>query len=157
MERPLIAWLNSGADGIAAVALLLVLLGVIVTVDFSIAFIPMTPRDRRIILRALLFLAVGAAIVGFGNRFGISPDFDRLSYGGELQQGINGIGAFSLLLSLVLIIVGGAMWAIGSLSGLYKTAEKGRLMTLYAVVLSISIGAAATMVNSAFSVGSPAP
>ena len=81
-----------------------------------------------------------------------TPDFDAIPGSGPIQQLINGIGAFALLLSLVGIIIGGAMWGVGSLSSNYHQAAVGKRATLYSVIGAI-IGAAAALVNWAFSLG----
>ena len=52
-----------------------------------------------------------------------TPDFDAIPGAGPVQQLINGIGAFALLLALVGIIIGGAMWGVGSLSSNYRQAS----------------------------------
>ena len=73
-----------------------------------------------------------------------------------VQQLINGIGAFALLLSLVGIIIGRAMWGVGSLSSNYHQAAVGKRATLYSVVGAVIVGAAAALVNWAFSLGQTA-
>jgi type IV secretory pathway VirB2 component (pilin) len=85
-----------------------------------------------------------------------NPDFDAIPGAGPIQQLINGIGAFALLLSLVGIIIGGAMWGVGSLSSNYHQAAVGQRATLYSVVGAIIVGAAAALVNWAFSLGQTA-
>ena len=74
----------------------------------------------------------------------------------RVQTLINGIGAFALLIALVGIIIGGAMWGIGSLSSNYHQAAVGKRATLYSVVGAIIVGAAAALVNWAFSLGQTA-
>src|SRR5829696_5217463 len=90
------------------------------------------------------------------DRVNFTPDFDAIPGAGPVQQLINGIGAFALLLSLVGIIIGGAMWGVGSLSSNYHQAAVGKRATLYSVVGAIIVGAAAALVNWAFSLGQTA-
>jgi hypothetical protein len=85
-----------------------------------------------------------------------TPDFDAIPGAGPVQQLINGIGAFALLLALVGIIIGGAMWGIGSLSSNYHQAAVGKRATLYSVVGAIIVGSAAALVNWAFALGQSA-
>jgi hypothetical protein len=66
---------------------------------------------------------------------------------------INGVGAFALFLSLAGVIIGGAMWGIGSLSSNYHQAAVGKRATLYSIVGAVIVGAAAALVNWAFSLG----
>jgi hypothetical protein len=85
-----------------------------------------------------------------------TPDFDAIPGAGPVQTLINGIGAFALLIALVGIIIGGAMWGIGSLSSNYHQAAVGKRATLYSVVGAIIVGAAAALVNWAFTLGQQA-
>jgi hypothetical protein len=62
-------------------------------------------------------------------RVSFTPDFNAIPGAGPVQQLINGIGAFALLLSLVGIIIGGAMWGVGSLSSNYHQAAVGKRAT----------------------------
>ncbi len=81
-----------------------------------------------------------------------TPDFNAIPGAGI----INGVGAFALLLALVGIIIGGAMWGVGSLSSNYHQAAVGKRATLYSVVGAVIVGAAAALVNWAFSLGQSA-
>jgi Family of unknown function (DUF6112) len=85
-----------------------------------------------------------------------TPDFNAIPGAGPFQQVINGIGGFALLLSLVGIVIGGAMWGVGSLSSNYHQAAVGKRATLYSVVGAVIVGAAAALVNWAFSLGQSA-
>ena len=85
-----------------------------------------------------------------------TPDFNAIPGAGPVQTLINGIGAFALLIALVGIIIGGAMWGVGSLSSNYHQAAVGKRATLYSVVGAIIVGAAAALVNWAFSLGQTA-
>jgi Family of unknown function (DUF6112) len=82
-----------------------------------------------------------------------TPNFNALPGRGPIQQIINGVGAMALLLSLAGVIIGGAMWGVGSLSSNYHQAAVGKRATLYSVVGAVIVGAAAALVNWAFSLG----
>jgi Family of unknown function (DUF6112) len=86
-------------------------------------------------------------------RVNFTPDFNALPGAGPFQQVINGVGAFALFLSLAGIIIGGAMWGIGSLSSNYHQAAVGKRATLYSIVGAVIVGAAAALVNWAFNLG----
>jgi hypothetical protein len=103
----------------------------------------------------LLRMTVAAQTV-VAQRVTFTPDFNAIPGAGPVQQLINGIGAFALLLSLVGIIIGGAMWGVGSLSSNYHQAAVGKRATLYSVVGAVIVGAAAALVNWAFSLGQTA-
>jgi hypothetical protein len=85
-----------------------------------------------------------------------TPNFNALPGRGPIQQIINGVGAMALLLSLAGVIIGGAMWGVGSLSSNYHQAAVGKRATLYSVVGAVIVGAAAALVNWAFSLGQQA-
>jgi hypothetical protein len=70
-------------------------------------------------------------------RVNFTPDFNAIPGAGPVQQIINGVGAFALLLALVGIII-------------------GKRATLYSVVGAVIVGAAAALVNWAFSLGQSA-
>jgi hypothetical protein len=84
----------------------------------------------------------------------MTPDFNALPGAGPIQQIIDGVGAFALFLSLTGIIIGGAMWGVGSLSSNYHQAAVGKRATLYSIAGAIVIGAAGALVNWAFNLGS---
>ena len=100
-----------------------------------------------VLLALVLFL--GGLLVG-------RATISRGTAAGPVQQIINGVGAFALLLALVGIIIGGAMWGVGSLSSNYHQAAVGKRATLYSVVGAVIVGAAAALVNWAFSLGQSA-
>ncbi len=84
----------------------------------------------------------------------MTPNFNALPGAGPIQTIIDGVGAFALFLSLTGIIIGGAMWGVGSLSSNYHQAAVGKRATLYSVAGAIVIGAASALVNWAFTLGS---
>jgi Family of unknown function (DUF6112) len=86
-------------------------------------------------------------------RVNFTPDFTALPGAGPFQHVINGVGAFALFLSLAGVIIGGAMWGIGSLSSNYHQAAVGKRATLYSIVGAVIVGAAAALVNWAFGLG----
>ena len=102
------------------------------------------------------YMHVVAASVIAAPKVNMTPDFGAIPGAGPVQQIINGIGAFALLLSLVGIVVGGAMWGIGSLSSNYHQAAVGKRATLFSIVGAVIVGAAAALVNWAFSLGQSA-
>src|SRR4029453_8172677 len=81
------------------------------------------------------------------DRVNFTPDFDAIPGAGPVQQLINGIGAFALLLSLVGLTIGGALWGVGSLSSNDHQATVGKRAPLYSVVGAVIVGAAAALVN----------
>src|SRR5206468_9275016 len=86
----------------------------------------------------------------------MTPNFSGIPAAGPIQTIIDDLGAFALFLSLAGIIIGGAMWGVGSLSSNYHQAAVGKRATLYSVVGAVIVGAAAALVNWAFSLGQSA-
>ncbi|HEX9342931.1 MAG TPA: DUF6112 family protein [Actinomycetota bacterium] len=86
----------------------------------------------------------------------MTPNFSGIPAAGPIQTIIDDLGAFALFLSLAGIIIGGAMWGVGSLSSNYHQAAVGKRATLYSVAGAIVIAAAAALVNWAFQLGSTA-
>ena len=86
----------------------------------------------------------------------LTPDFHAIPGAGPLQRLIDGIGALGLFLALAGVVIGAGLWGVGSLSSNYHQAAAGKRATLYSVVGAIIIGAAAALVNWAFSLGQTA-
>jgi hypothetical protein len=66
---------------------------------------------------------------------------------------INGLAFFALGVSGISLLIGGACWGLGSLGSNYGRAEIGKRLTLYSVVGAVVVGAAAALINFAFSLG----
>jgi hypothetical protein len=89
-------------------------------------------------------------------RVNFTPRLQRHPRCRAVQQLINGIGAFALLLSLVGIIIGGAMWWCRLAVVQLPPGRGGQAGHLYSVVGAVIVGAAAALVNWAFSLGQTA-
>lgn len=83
----------------------------------------------------------------------MQPDPKGLPGGQVLQQLTNGIGAWALLLSLVALLVGAALWALGSHSQNYQQSFTGRRAVLVSGLAALLIGAAPALVNFFFHAG----
>src|SRR5688500_5110157 len=77
----------------------------------------------------------------------VTPDPTALPGGDQLQQIVNGIAAFSLVVLVGAIIGGAVLWAAGSAQGNYQHIGGGKRMVLIAVVGAILVGGAAALVN----------
>ncbi len=84
------------------------------------------------------------------------PSLRGIPGAGPIQQLIDAIGAFGLFLSLAGIIVGAGLWGVGSLSSNYHQAAIGKRATIMSIIGALILGAAAALVNWAFSLGSRA-
>lgn len=83
----------------------------------------------------------------------LSPDIHSLPGGEVLQRVTDGIGGWALVLALVGLIVGAAMWALGSHGHNYQQTYSGRRAVLASGLAALLIGAAPTLVNFFFHMG----
>ena len=83
----------------------------------------------------------------------LQPSISSLPGGALLQQIANGLGAWALILALIGLIVGAAMWAIGAHSNNYQQSYSGRRTVLASGGAALVIGAAPALVNFFFHAG----
>jgi hypothetical protein len=83
----------------------------------------------------------------------LQPSVSSLPGGALLQQIANGLGAWALILALIGLIVGAAMWAIGAHSNNYQQSYSGRRTVLASGGAALVIGAAPALVNFFFHAG----
>ncbi len=83
----------------------------------------------------------------------LQPSVSSLPGGALLQQIANGLGAWALILALIGLIVGAAMWAIGAHSNNYQQSYSGRRTVLASGCAALVIGAAPALVNFFFHAG----
>jgi hypothetical protein len=83
----------------------------------------------------------------------LQPSVTSLPGGALLQQITNGLGAWALILALIGLIVGAAMWAIGAHSNNYQQSYSGRRTVLASGGAALVIGAAPALVNFFFHAG----
>lgn len=95
---------------------------------------------------------IGAA-VGRLLDVGLSPDTSALPGGGTLQQLINGLAGWALILSLAALVVGAAAWALGAHSQNYHQSFVGRRAVLVSGAAALLIGAAPKLINFFFHAG----
>jgi MFS family permease len=83
----------------------------------------------------------------------LHADASRLPGGAALQDLTNGIGGWAVILCLVGLLVGAAMWAVGSHSHNYQQSFVGRRTVLVSGLAALLVGAAPAIVNFFFSTG----
>lgn len=71
----------------------------------------------------------------------------------QLTALVGGLMTWVLLACVAGVLVGAAMWAVGSRSGHYASANNGRLMVFGGATGALLAGAAVAVVNFAFGVG----
>lgn len=83
----------------------------------------------------------------------LNPDSSALPGGAALQGLANGVGWWALLASLLGLVVGAAMWAVGAHTNNYQHSSTGRRAVLVSGAAALLIGAAPTLLNFLFGVG----
>jgi MFS family permease len=83
----------------------------------------------------------------------LSPDLSDLPGGAELQKLTNGIGGWALALTLIGLVIGAAVWAIGAHAQNYQQSFVGRRAVIVCGLAALLIGAAPEIVNFLFGAG----
>ena len=83
----------------------------------------------------------------------MTPDPSQLPGGQVLQKLTDGLGGWSLALSLVGLLIGAAAWALGAHSQNYQQSYSGRKAVLVSGFAALLIGAGPAIVNFFFSTG----
>jgi type IV secretory pathway VirB2 component (pilin) len=83
----------------------------------------------------------------------ITPTPSDLPGAAELQKLANGLDGWALLLALIALVIGAAMWALGSHSQNMHHSMIGRRTVLTSILAAVVLGAAPTLINFFFSAG----
>jgi MFS family permease len=83
----------------------------------------------------------------------LTPDLNDLPGGAELQSLTDGLGGWALVLSLVGLLIGAVMWALGSHTQNYHQSYSGRRAVLVSGLAALLIGAGPALVNFFFHAG----
>jgi MFS family permease len=83
----------------------------------------------------------------------LSPDPGNLPGGAVLQHLTDGLGGWALVLALVGMLVGAAIWALGSHTQNFQQSFSGRRTVLVSGLAALVIGAAPALVNFFFHAG----
>jgi hypothetical protein len=81
------------------------------------------------------------------------PTAAALPGGSTLLGLINGLAGWAVLLALAGLVIGAALWAIGSHSQNYQQSYVGRRAVLVSGIAALLIGAAPTLIDFFFSTG----
>ena len=101
----------------------------------------------------VLHMAHRAVLVSAVTISSFKPTADALPGGSTLLRLIDGLGGWALLLALAGLVIGAALWAIGSHSQNYQQSYVGRRAVLVSGVAALLIGAAPTLINFFFNTG----
>lgn len=77
----------------------------------------------------------------------VRPDSGALPGGAQLQQIVNGVAAFSLVVLVGAVIGGAVLWAYGSASSSYNNISNGKRMVLMSALGAVIVGGAAALIN----------
>ncbi len=81
------------------------------------------------------------------------PTAGALPGGSTLLSLVDGLGGWGLILALAGLVIGAALWAVGSHSQNYQQSYVGRRAVLVSGVAALLIGAAPTLIGFFFSTG----
>jgi hypothetical protein len=96
---------------------------------------------------------VGAVLVGTSGTVSLNANPGQLPGGATLQQLTNGIGGWALILALVALVVGAAVWALGAHTQNYQQSFVGRRAVLVSGLAALLVGAAPVLINFFFHAG----
>jgi hypothetical protein len=83
----------------------------------------------------------------------LSPSISSLPGSAALQSIINGIGGWALAGALVALVLGAALWALGSHTQNMHQSAAGRRAVMTSLVAAVLIGAAPELITFFFKTG----
>jgi hypothetical protein len=83
----------------------------------------------------------------------LTPSTTALPGSAALQQIANGIASWALIGALVSLLLGAALWAVGSHTQNMHQSSQGRRAVLTSLIAAVLIGAAPTLINFFFNTG----
>lgn len=83
----------------------------------------------------------------------LDPNPNKLPGGHVLESLTNGIAGFSLIFCLIGLIVGAAMWGLGSTSSNYQQTFVGKKAFAVSALAALLIGGAAAIINFFYGAG----
>lgn len=83
----------------------------------------------------------------------LRPDPNKLPGGEVLESLTNGIAGFALIFCLIGLVIGAAMWGIGSTSSNYQQTFVGKRAFAVCALAALLIGGAAAIINFFYGAG----
>lgn len=102
---------------------------------------------HHLVMAAVILAATLTPVASF------SPTAGKLPGGNVLQSLVDGLGGWALILALAGLVVGAAMWALGSHSQNYQQSYVGRRAVLVSGLAALLVGAAPAIVDFFFHTG----
>lgn len=84
----------------------------------------------------------------------VDPNANGLPGGDQIQQVLNGLGAWALLAALGGLLVSVMVWSLGSFGGNYHAVGKGKTGVLVCGAAALVAGGAAPIINFFANLGS---
>jgi hypothetical protein len=84
----------------------------------------------------------------------LSPSTSALPGSAALQQLANGLASWALIGSLITLLIGAGMWAVGSHTQNMQHSAQGRRAVFVSLVAALLVGAAPALINFFFATGS---
>ena len=92
-------------------------------------------------------------VLWVAQRVNLNPNPNELPGGDVLQNLTDGIAGFSLVVCLIGLVVGAAMWGIGSTSSNYQQTFVGKRAFAVSALAALLIGGAAAIINFFYGAG----
>ncbi len=86
----------------------------------------------------------------------LTPDPSALPGANALQVLANGVAAWALIISLLGLVAGAALWAVGAHSSNMSQAYTGKKTLMASSFAAVLVGAAPTLINFFFHLGQSA-
>ncbi|MDA8262728.1 MAG: DUF6112 family protein [Actinomycetota bacterium] len=83
----------------------------------------------------------------------VTPDMNALPGGAALQSIANGVAAWALVIALLGLLVGAAIWALGAHSNNYQQTYTGKRTLIASALAAVLVGAAPALINFFFHLG----
>lgn len=100
-----------------------------------------------------LVLAATFAVASLTPAASFTPTAGKLPGGTVLQSLVDGLGGWALILALAGLVLGAALWAVGSHSQNYQQSFSGKRAVLVSGLAALLIGAAPVIVDFFFHTG----
>ena len=91
--------------------------------------------------------------IWLAQRVELDPDPEKLPGGNVLQSLTDGIAGFSIVVCLIGLVVGAAMWGLGSTSSNYQQTFIGKRAFAVSAFAALLIGGAAAIINFFYGAG----
>jgi len=108
----------------------------------------------RVATNAVLTVHLASSVLAVATpAASFSPTASKLPGGAVLQTLVDGLGGWALILALAGLVIGAALWALGSHSQNYQQSFVGRRAVLVSGLAALIVGAAPAIIDFFFHTG----